>query len=172
MGPRVLKETTVSERYVANIVIGGSLPKIRLPELLKAVQEAAVSIEWGDAPLNPQSEQDLLSAIDEGQLWLCDDQTRNGEFPELETACRELGLSYTRQSEGYCGYDAEVADWRPEMEEPLVRVGSNSGNQTYVPAEEVRKALAHLESNHIGRARELLRTLCPDIPELPAFQIT
>ena len=161
----------MSERYAANIVIGGSLPKIRLPELLRAVQEAAVSIEWGDAPLNPQSEQDLLSAIDEGQLWLCDDQTRNGDFPELETACRELGLSYTRQSEGYCGYDAEVADWRFGMTEPLVRTGSNAGQQTYVPEEEVRKALKHLESNHIGRARKLLRKLCPDIPDLPPFQI-
>ena len=57
----------MSERYAANIVIGGSLPKIRLPELLEVVQETDVSIEWGDAPLNPQSEQDLLSAIDEGQ---------------------------------------------------------------------------------------------------------
>lgn len=161
----------MSERYAANIIIGGSLPKLRPPELLKAVQETAVSIEWSDAPLNPPSEQDLRSAIDGGQLWLCDDQTRNGEFPELETACRELSLSYTRQSEGYCGYDAEVAEWRPEMEEPLVRVGSNSGDATFVPTEEVRKALTHLESNHIGRARELLRTLCPDIPDLPPFTI-
>ena len=160
----------MSERYAANIVIGGSLPKIRLPELLEVVQETDVSIEWGDAPLNPQSEQELLTALDEGQLWFCDDQALNGEFPELETACRELGLSYTRQSEGHC-QDAEVVDWRPDMEEPLVRVGSNAGDATFVPTEEVRKALTHLESNHIGRARELLRKLCPDIPELPPFKI-
>jgi len=161
----------MSERYAANIVIGGSLPKIRLPELLEVVQETDVSIEWGDAPLNPQSEQELLTALDEGQLWFCDDQALNGELPELETACRELGLSYTRQSEGYSGYDAEVVDWRPDMEEPLVRTGSNAGDGTFVLTEEVRKALTHLESNHIGRARELLRTLCPDIPELPPFKI-
>ena len=115
-------------------------------------------------------EQELLTALDEGQLWFCDDQALNGEFPELETACRELGLSYTRQSEGHC-QDAEVVDWRPDMEEPLVRTGSNAGDGTFVLTEEVRKALTHLESNHIGRARELLRTLCPDIPELPPFKI-
>ena len=160
----------MSDRFAVSFTIGGRLKRSLLPELLEVVQETAVSIEWGDAPLNPQSEQELLTALDEGQLWFCDDQALNGEFPELETACRELGLSYTRQSEGHC-QDAEVVDWRPDMEEPLVRVGSNAGDATFVPTEEVRKALTHLESNHIGRARELLRKLCPDIDDLPPFKI-
>lgn len=161
----------MSDRYPANIIIGGSLPRSRLPELLKAVQKSTVSITWGDPPLNPKTSQHLLSAMDDGRLWLCDDERRNGEFPELEKACRKLSLSYTRQSEGCCGHDAETVDWRPGMVEPAVRVGSNSGDNLCVPEEEVRKALTHLEAGHIGRARELLRTLCPDIPELPPFTI-
>lgn len=64
----------MSERYSATIIIGGSLSKKRLPKLLKAVQIATVSPEWGEPPLNPQSEQELLSALDEGQLWFCDDR--------------------------------------------------------------------------------------------------
>lgn len=161
----------MSERYAANIVIGGNLPRNQLPELLKAVREAAVSIEWSEPPLDPQSEQDLLSAIEEGQLWLCDDQTRYGEFPELETTCRKLRLSYTLWSEGYCGHDASVVEWRPGMRKALVRIGSNSNNATFVPTEEVCKALRQLESNHIGRARKILRALCPNIPKLPPFKI-
>lgn len=161
----------MSERYAANITIGGDLPRQRLAELLKAITVAGVSHNWGEPPLEPQSEADLLTSLRDGHLFLCDDQTRYGEFPELETACRELNLSYARWSEGYCENDAEVVEWRPEMTEPLVRTGSNAGHEIFVPEDEVRKALRHLERNQIGRARELLRKLCPDIPELPAFQI-
>ena len=161
----------MSERYAANIRIGGEIRHSRLPKLLEAIRTASISHEWGEPPFEPKSAEELATAIRDGHLFLCDDQTRYGEFPELETTCRELGLSYTRWCEGYCEYDAEVIDWRPGMNEPLCRTGSNSGDATFVPADEVRKALTHLESNHVGRARELLRKLCPHVPDLPTFRI-
>lgn len=161
----------MSERYAASIRIGGEIKNTDLPALLDAITKACVCHSWGETPFEPKSGEDLMAVVRDGHLFLCDDQTRYGEFPELETACRELGLSYSRWCEGYCEYDAEVVDWRPGMSEPLCRNGSNSGDTTFVPADEVRKALAHLQSNHIGRARELLRKLCPDIPELPPFMI-
>lgn len=161
----------MSERYVARIQIGGEIRRSRLPDLLEAIRTAPVSHEWGDACFEPKSAEDLVNAIRDSHLFLCDDQTRYGEFPELEAACRKLRLSYARWSEGYCAYDAEVVEWRPGMKKPLVRVGSNSNNATFVPTDEVRRALRQLESNHIGRAREILRTLCPDIPPLPSFKI-
>lgn len=161
----------MSERYAASIKIGGEIRRSRLPELLEAIRTASVSHEWGDACFEPTSAEGLVSAVRDGHLFLCDDQTRYGEFPQLEAACRKLSLPYTRWAEGYCGYDAEVVEWRPGMKKPLVLVGSNSNNATFVPTEEVHKALRHLESNHIGRARELLRKLCPDVPELPPFKI-
>lgn len=161
----------MSERYAASIKIGGQIRQRDLPALLEAITQASVGHNWGEPPFEPKSAQDLAAAARDGHLFLCDDQTRYGEFPELETACRELGLSYTRWCEGYCEYDAEVVDWRPGMNEPRCRAGSNSGSATFVPADEVRKALKHLESNHFGRARELLRKLCPDIPDLPPFTI-
>lgn len=161
----------MSERYAASIKIGGEIRQGHLATLLDAITKASICHEWGEPPFEPKSAEDLVAAIREDHLFLCDDQTRYGEFPELETACRELGLSYTRWCEGYCEYDAEVVDWRPGMNEPFCRTGSNSGNATFVPTKEVRKALKHLERNHIGRARELLRKLCPDIPEPPPFTI-
>ncbi len=161
----------MSERYAASIKIGGEIRRSRLPRLLEAIRAASVSHEWGDACFEPTSAEDLMNAIRDSHLFLCDDQTRYGEFPELETTCRKLGLSYTRWSEGYCQCDAEVVDWRPGMTKPLARTGSNSNNATFVPTDEVCKALRQLESNHVRRARQLLRTLCPDIPPLPSFKI-
>lgn len=161
----------MSERYAASIRIGGQIKQSDLATLLDAITKASICHEWGEPPFEPKSAQDLAGALRDGHLFLCDDQTRYGEFPELETACRALGLSYSRWCEGYCEYDAEIVDWRPGMNESVCRPGSNSSNATFVPAEEVRKALAHLQSNHIGRARELLHKLCPDIPELPPFTI-
>ena len=161
----------MSERYAASIRIGGEIKQPDLARLLDAITKASVFCHWGEPPFEPKSAEELAVAVRDGHLFLCDEQTRDGEFPELETACRELGLSYTRWSEGFCSYDAEVVEWRPCMNEPAAFVGSNAGDATFVPADEVRKALKHLESNHIGRARELLRKLCPDIPKLPPFTI-
>jgi hypothetical protein len=161
----------MSERYAASIKIGGEIRRSRLPVLLEAIRTASVSHEWGDACFEPTSAEDLVSAIRDGHLFLCDDQTRYGEFPELEAACRKLRLPYTRWSEGYCECNAEIVDWRRGMKKPLILTGSNSGDATFVPTDEVRKALRQLESNHIGRARELLRRLCADVPVPPAFKI-
>ena len=161
----------MSERYATCIRIGGEIRRNRLPELLEAIRAASVSHEWGEPPFVAQSAQELATVIRDGHLFLCDDQTRYGEFPELETTCRKLGLPYTRWCEGFCEYDAEVVDWRPGMKKPLVRIGSNSGDQTYVAAKDVRKSLRHLDAGRLTKAKKLLRALCPDIPELPLFRI-
>lgn len=161
----------MSERYAASIKIGGEIRQGDLAALLDAITKASICHDWGEPPFEPKSAEDLATAIRDGHLFLCDDQTRYGEFPELETTCRKLGLAYTRWCEGYCEYDAEVIDWRPSMKEPVVRVGSNSSATTYVPTKEVKKALKHLEAGRGGRAKRLLLTLCRRIPKLPVFRI-
>lgn len=161
----------MSERYAASIEIGGRLSLKRLPRLLKAIAHARVASEWGDALFTPTSAEELLNALHEGRLWLCDDEARGGEFPDLEKVCRQLGLGYTRWTDAGTGGDAEVVEWRPGMSKPLCRIGSNAGKATFVPTDEVRKALAHLEAQRTGQAKALLRKLCPVIPELPPFVI-
>jgi hypothetical protein len=105
-------------------------------------------------------------------LCLCDEQANYGEFPELEAACRKLGLAYCRHSEASFDCDAELADWRPGMKEPLVRTSSNiNSHDSYVPIEAVRKALALIETGHTMKALNALRQLCPNISELPTFEI-
>ena len=161
----------MSDRFCAYIMIGGQLPQRRVPELLKAIAIANVSFEWGDCCLQPTTEAELLQARHKGKIYLCDAETRYGEFPELEQACRELGLAYTRHSEGKYGYDAIVVNWRPGMKNPLARRSSNSSEAIYVPAQQVKKALRHLESGRASKAKTMLRALCPEVPKLPPFKI-
>lgn len=162
----------MSSRFCASIRIGGRIQRSKVEPLLKAIAEAGVSLEWGDAPFSPPSADDLLEAKSENWLSLCDEQANYGEFPELEAACRKLGLSYSRHGEASFDCDAELADWRPGMKKPLVRTGSNINScDSYVPIEAVRKTLTLLESGHPEQALRALRKLCPEIPELPPFEI-
>ena len=162
----------MSAHYAAWVRIGGRIKRSKIEQLLKAIREASVSLEWGDAPFVPQTANELLAVRRDGHLWFCDDQARWGEFPELEAACRKLRLGYSRHTEGACDCDAERVDFRPAMREPLVRIGSNvNGDVTYVPAEAVRKTVALLEADQSEKALRALWKLCPDVSELPAFDI-
>ena len=161
----------MSDRIAAHIAIGGALSRSKLPALLKAIAKAEVATSWGDTFFQPQSEEQLLAVLMNRRLWLCDDESRDGCFPDLEDACRKLGLSYTRLCESRYQCDAEVVDWRPGMRKPLVRVGSNVRNVTYVPEVQVRKVLVHLQAGRVGKAKSLLRSLCPEVPKLPPCKI-
>ena len=162
----------MSSRFCASIRIGGQIKRSKVEPLLKAIREAAVSLEWGDAAFLPQSADELAEARGEAWLQLYDEQANYGEFPELEAACRKLGLAYCRHSEASFDGDAELADWRPGMKKVLIRHGSNiNSHDSYVPIEAVRKALGLLEAGQSDKALHALRQLCPDIPGLPPFEI-
>jgi len=162
----------MSDRYCASIRIGGRIERARVEPLLEAIHASSVALEWGDAFFEPADADELIEARKDGWLQFCNDQACNGEFPELECACRELKLSYRRHSEAYCSYDAEVADWRPGMAKPLCQTGSSERDDAIlVPQADVKEALACLIVGATRRATKLLRKLCPDISELPLFEI-
>jgi len=162
----------MSERFATWIQIGGKVPRSKINQLLKAIAAAGVSLEWGDAPFTPNSADDLLAARKDEYLELCDDEASWGQFPELEQACRKLKLAYTRCTDGGCAYDAERVDWRPGMKEPQARRSSTEySGETFVLVSEVKEALVILEAGDIPKAVAKLRSLCPDIPELPPFEI-
>jgi len=162
----------MSSRFCASIRIGGQIRRSKVELLLKEIRAAALGLEWGDAPFLPQNADELMEGRRDKHLWLCDEQADYGEFPELEAACRKLGLSYSRHGEASFDCDAELADWRPGMKKPLVRAGSNiNSHDSYVPIEAVRKAVALLETGDTTKALHAFRQLCPDISELPPFEI-
>ncbi len=58
------------------------------------------------------------------------------------------------------------------MEEPLIRTGSNDNSDAVlVPEEPVGKALAALEAGEALEAIRILKDLCPQVPDLPPFEI-
>jgi len=162
----------MSSRICASIHIGGRLKRSRVEPLLKAIREAGASLDWGDAPFLPQCPEDLAEACAGQVLRLCDEQAKSGEFPDIEAACRKVGLGYSRHSEGSVEWDAELVDWRPGMKKPLVRHASNANRvDTYVPTDAIRGVIRFLERGQPDRALRALRELCRVIPELPPFEI-
>ena len=162
----------MSDRYCAWIRIGGQIERSKLEPLLAEVHSSSVSLDWGEPPFEPASADALGDAKKDDTLQFCDDQARYGEFPELEEVCRELGLAYTRFCEGWCGYDAVLIDWRPGMEEPLVRTCSNEDSDlVLVDGATVKEALTALEAGRTEEAARRLRDLCPEVHDLPPFEI-
>jgi len=162
----------MSERMSGWIQIGGTLPRSQAEQLCTAISSERVSLDWGDATFEPKSPEELMSARKDERLWLCDNEASWGEFPDLEQACRELGLAYTRCSDGASTYDAERVDWRPGMKAPLSRICSNeSGNKILVVEEPVRNALEAFEAGNAPAAKRILQNLCHSISPVPPFDI-
>ena len=163
----------MSSRYSAWIRFGGSLGRCQAEKLLAAIRQDYARLDWGEPPFEPATADELLLALSEERLRLCDEEARYGEFDALETACRELGLSYRRHTEAWCGDDAVLVDWQPGMTEPLVRVGSNEGGDEALVSEEcVREALVLLETDRTADGIAALRKLCPAVPGVPPFVLS
>ncbi len=162
----------MSERYCTFIEIGGRIHRSQLEPLLTAIREDGVRTDWGEPDFEPQAADELLEGQKDGRLRLCDEEARYGEFPQVEQACRELGLAYCRHCEGTYGNDAWVAAWWPGLAEP---VGHRSSNEhpgdIVIPASEVKEAITMLESGHIQPGIDLLKQACPDLPDLPPFEV-
>jgi len=79
----------MAERMAAEITIGGTIPASLVPELCRTITEEGVSHAWGDAPLRPLSDADLLEILRDGWLWLCDHQASWGQFDALERLLQE-----------------------------------------------------------------------------------
>ena len=163
----------MSARYSAWIRIGGSLERSHAEILIKAIRTDYARLDWGEPPFEPSTADELLAARSDERLRLCDEEARYGEFDTIESACRELGLSYRRHAEAWCGEDAILIDWRPGMAEPLVRVASNEGgDEALVSEERVCEALGLLEAGQTVEGVAALRTLCPAVPEIPPFVLS
>ena len=74
----------MSERFSTWIEIGGRLKGCHVESILKAIREAGVRLDWGEAYFEPKDAAELLDGRRDGVLHFCDEEARYGEFPELE----------------------------------------------------------------------------------------
>lgn len=134
------------------------------------IQRQHASLDWGDKPFKPETEQDILSARIEHEgaliLQLMDDSALYGQFTRLEDFIRTNGLSMHRQTNCEAGYDGERV-------EPV----TNAFNLSVV-ATKLATAIKHLEAERfpqgltaVRQAKSLLlKSLPPEMGKLQSLE--
>lgn len=148
----------MSDRYSASIRIGGDLPRRHIARIC------------GLLGLDLKSEAALLPRVEGGWLRHEDNEATWGEFCDLETACRELGLSYVRESDGYYDQAPQAAFWQPGMEGPESVTTDGSGGML-VSMDTLCEVREHLRAGRIAEALALLEEAIVEVPDLPPFRL-
>lgn len=161
----------MSDRFAAEIRIGGKVKRTQLSNLCEAIRAEGLSCDWGGAQVDEIAPENVTEYVnDDGILCFCDDQARYGEFETLEATLAKLGIAFDRESEGKYEYDPEIRHFRPgEMDE--VHCTDHEGVPIIHPAD-VEKALKALKAGKIEKAIQILEKVCPKEPSpLPRFEI-
>ena len=176
----------MSERLSAEIWIGGAIQPGLVDDLCAAIRAERLSLDWGDAAFEPHDAGELLEglyALDGAELLhFCDDQSRWGQFAELEEFLRTHGLPYKRRTGGSDCYDGSLAEFRPGQQ--LTELATNANGRPAADMDTVAKASSLLKlarqsleqgesvREHLDQAAELLAGLLPpELPLLPPFVI-
>lgn len=153
------------DRFAATIDIGDEItnPKVAAA-LITAIADDGPRWEWGEPSLESEDEIiDLMQDTAGGTLRLVDEEARYGQFDAIESACRELGLSFVRHSEARYEYDGELVWWQPGMNE----VGWSCADQEANPLVAVSEIRRWLEQNL--NVSKMLDRHTP--PEMPPFKL-
>ncbi|MBT3380732.1 MAG: hypothetical protein HN742_26870 [Lentisphaerae bacterium] len=145
----------MADHYYARIKIGGTL---RADDVSRFC--AALGIHPGD----------VNGRISNGCFVFENDEASYGRFEELEDLCRELELTFVRESDGKYGFSAEVVFWAPGMDEAGQALADHDNN-LQVDMEDVRAIREALRADDIPEARHLCERVVVDLPEFPLFRI-
>jgi len=166
----------MSDRFSAQIWIGGKVFRTDLEGLIEALHSDGASHDYGDAVIRWEDFRDSPDCIrfylNDGLLNLKDDQASYGRFDHTESFCIENNIPFDRWSDNYCEYPAETASWRPGMESAIVLLEA-------IDSYKVREALSKLQSfshdhlcSYVTEATRLLQEACPpEAPKLEKFEI-
>jgi len=165
----------MSERMSAEIRIGGKIKSEDISDLLNAINSSGASREWGDEPVNIKTLQELLDCVSEqdGFLVLVDDMASWGEFRELENALCELKIPYDRLTDGNGVYGGEYIQYRPcsGTSDDIKGWVKGEDETRFVPVNCVVAAIEKLKKGDNEGALCVLQECCPDIEELPKFEV-
>jgi len=101
----------MSDRFPAEIHMGGPIPRQLRQRLIDAVVAQGVRLNDHDGP--GATEESVQEALREGQiLCLYDDQASYGQFDELEMFLVQYRIHFNRHSDGYCERDAHWVFYR------------------------------------------------------------
>ena len=146
----------MAEYFWGRIEIGGDLRRTDLPKFCEAI--------------GARDEFELLRYEEDGHV-VCDDcEARYGQFEELEDACREVGLSYIRHSDGKYEFSPEIVFWQPGMS-GACGVITDHDHDMQVRMDDVRVIRDALVANDIPTACFLADKAVIDLPALPPFRM-
>jgi hypothetical protein len=143
----------MADRYWACIEVGGCLRTEDIPRFCAAIG------------INPW---EIPGRVDGGRFVFDDCQARYGQFEELETLCRELGLPYARKSEGYCECPPEIVFWRQGLDGPQALL-ADSDHDPLVPMRVLRDIRDALQADRVADALGLAAAEVVDLDDMPAF---
>jgi len=101
----------MSDRYPAEIQIGGPIPRMILVELVKEIVATGASLD--DYSGRIVTQESVQETLQEGQIIkLCDDQACYGGFEELEDFLVRRGIHFNLHCDAFCEYDGENVYFR------------------------------------------------------------
>ena len=164
---------------------GGKLPR----SLLDEFPISDLRLDLDATPVDATSEEGILSARDEsGLLHFADAEVAWGEFQELEGWLREHDIPFQRQSSGKFEYDPCFVEFRPDLPGKHNQDRYTLTTQDGTPVvyhSEIEKAVQKMAKLAADRKRPaakrlqawekiyraLLRSIPPEPPPLPRFEI-
>ena len=132
----------MADYFKGRIEIGGRVPHHLKDQLIKEIRSAhaAEGDDWGGSPFQPSTVDELkaLAEENEGNIVLCDDAARYGEFDSLEEFLAKNDIGFSRHSDAHDELDAERVEFRPGWDKPRV-FNSNAAGDTVVSLRELRE---------------------------------
>jgi len=131
----------MSDRFPAEITIGGSIPRRLLDELAGMIASEGVSLDWQYALDKADVRTAIEAAAGRGQsVRFTDDEALCGQFEDLESWLTSRGINFDRHGDARYEYDGENAYGRGRKR-PVIRNSDQSG-EDLVSGKEVRRILA------------------------------
>jgi len=131
----------MSDRFPAEISIGGRIPRRLLDELAGMIAAEGVSLDWQYALDKAAVLAAIETAASKGEtVRFTDDEAVCGQFEDLENWFTGHAIDFDRHSDARYEYDGENAYGRGRKR-PVIKNSDQSGKDL-VSAEEVRKVLA------------------------------
>lgn len=163
----------MSDRYSAEIHIGGDIPRVLAKRLYNEIRDSGGGVDWGeDFPQHIKTLDELIRVwADQDAINVFHECARNGQFPDLEVFCERNGIAYDRFSSSYGDYTAESCHYRPGWDDPLTFMRGNDG-EIVIGYEPVKIAYEALRRGNFIRALNTLQPhISPEIPKLLPVRI-
>lgn len=160
------------DQFPGEIVIGGTLDRLLIPEFLSIIHGASVCLSFDDPLFTPQTETELLRALDpDHHLHFYNPFALEGEFLSLEDWLIDHQLAFRRTSAGTAHYQAERLEFRKGLTAPQ-RMAIDPAGHDLIMREDLRTVFRYLKEGRFDDATVLLEhVMGASLQPLPPFHV-